>query len=609
VHGRHVRPPRRATSESARTPSAAVGFAASLAIAMASPCACGGTEVVRGATDELPKLPEVPMPTVASVSAAILRIRDHGRMEPVRVDALPDAALRARRRALRELHPQEPPSHLARLIEPESAEARARAQDESVRAFYELDNDAIVVPQLSSRRDRIRLLGSLAHELEHAITFERFGRRVLDGGDTPDERLARHALREGDATATAAAIAADDAGIPIARVFIQKVETTAEMGVQGWAPQQFPSHAEAEDAHFAYGLGTDFVVGLWRVGGFRLVDVALQKPPASTAQILEPQRFIDGEQPVPVAPLASKGDLVPIEGTTLGAFRVGAIARRCGVPGSSGNPARGWDGDRLTLLGSPSVDGGRGARGDAALIFVSTFRTEAAAERFEPIARGIAGCLSGTKQADVVRRGTAVVATSGKAGASSGFVDAAFASIGTRPPDAPLAKATIPPNVPLPRPRPGEIDGDVFRSSWLGIEMRIPPPMEGKVDMDGLSIEAGAFDARLTVSERYASAEQNERALQEVQASIESSFGRRLEHLGDEREVLPLGTVLRRRFAVEDAGHHRVSIDLLPICNGTGSLVYATSHAVAEHLARAPWLETTRIGPQPPPVCARLDPR
>ena len=52
---------------------------------------------------------------------------------------------------------------------------------------------------------------------------------------------------------------------------------------------------------FPYLAGSTWVSGLWASGGWDAVNAAYDQPPASTEQVLHPEKYVSGERPAEVA--------------------------------------------------------------------------------------------------------------------------------------------------------------------------------------------------------------------------------------------------------------------------------------------------------------------
>ena len=129
-----------------------------------------------------------------------------------------------------------------------------------------------------------------------------------------------------------------------------------------------------ETSLFPYQAGATFVAGLRADGGYASLNAAFAKPPASTAQILHPEKYASGEGPVPVA---LPDDLAALFGAgwtefatdTLGELQTRVWLKQGGVAGDAARTAAdGWGGDRMILVRGP--DGT-----SSVLVYASTWDT------------------------------------------------------------------------------------------------------------------------------------------------------------------------------------------------------------------------------------------
>jgi hypothetical protein len=107
------------------------------------------------------------------------------------------------------------------------------------------------------------------------------------------------------------------------------------------------------DMIFPYTAGVDFVVELYREGGFAAIDAAWANPPRSTEHILHPDRYLAGDAPQIVA-------LVPLTATLgagwelvdediMGEFYLRQYLAQQLPASAVGRAAAGWGGDRYAV--------------------------------------------------------------------------------------------------------------------------------------------------------------------------------------------------------------------------------------------------------------------
>ena len=219
----------------------------------------------------------------------------------------------------------------------------------------------------------------LAHELTHALEDQRYGLGLADQGGSDDAALARLALVEGSAS---------DLMYAYARRHFTAEETLGGVLGSAFAPTgSLPAFLQAQLV-FPYTGGAEFVGALReRAGGrWTLVDLAdRSRPPASTEQVMHPEKWVRVEPPVRVRVRAGEalGDgWERAAGGVLGEFQTRELLAGAGGGGSS-TAAAGWGGDRYELWrrgGSASC--ASSCRRDAALIVRWRWDTPADAREF-----------------------------------------------------------------------------------------------------------------------------------------------------------------------------------------------------------------------------------
>ena len=122
---------------------------------------------------------------------------------------------------------------------------------------------------------------------------------------------------------------------------------------------EFPPPYVARDLAFPYLEGREFVEAIFNQGGWEGVNAAYDAPPATTEQILHPQKFLDGEDPFPMNPINLTGalgnDWRLLRDDSLGEWMTflilgyGADVATQAQEDNAKLGAEGWNGDRLAV--------------------------------------------------------------------------------------------------------------------------------------------------------------------------------------------------------------------------------------------------------------------
>ncbi len=253
-----------------------------------------------------------------------------------------------------------------------------------------------------------------AHEFTHELQDEHFN---LDGlglkglHDDSDRALAILSLVEGDAVGVQAAwMAANLTPVELGQVAAEASDPAMLAILVSLPPILL------ETSLFPYQAGRTFVAGLQAQGGHAAVDAAFGRPPASTEQILHPEKYAAGEGPVTIAlpdDLAARfgAGWTEYARDTMGELQIRVWLKQGGISGEvSRTAADGWGGDRLILV--------RGPNASAVLVFESAWDTVGDAGAFRAAAvQAIAGLgLDGS----VVGEGQRVVIGLRSGGAPAG---------------------------------------------------------------------------------------------------------------------------------------------------------------------------------------------
>ena len=241
--------------------------------------------------------------------------------------------------------------------------------------FYRHDDRTLYIVQRSGGLGPVEEY-TAAHELTHALQDQRFGLKDLglDATEQSDRTLGALSLVEGDASL---------AGL----YWSQKNLSLADLGEIIQAASE-PAAQEALDAlpplvreilMFPYVQGLEFVMGLQTTGGWGAVDAVYAKPPESTEQVLHPDKYREGEEPVDVAlpeDLAARlgdGWSLAYE-DTLGELGLRTWLAQANAAEAANAAAVGWGGDRVGLY--------RGLGGAWAIVLRTAWDDTAAAQRF-----------------------------------------------------------------------------------------------------------------------------------------------------------------------------------------------------------------------------------
>jgi hypothetical protein len=294
---------------------------------------------------------------IREVTADVEKLRGLHRKQNLKVELLdgPLFTAKVREKALVDLTPKVVAEEKARwlafdLAPPDADPAKILlgVLDEQVAGFYDphekklfVRNDGSFPPEL------LRIV--LAHELEHALQDQSFGIPDLAALPDDDVRLARSALLEGDAMAVMTAYAAQRAGKPMKEAIAQSAAAMLQAGSDGLTGnaaqlKQAPAVVR-EELLFPYARGFALVAEAYRRGGWPQVDKLFARPPVSSHQVLHPDAYFAGEEPVEVPPPA-----LPEGAKLLARGRMGELGARlaletCLDPEVGRDFVQSWAGD------------------------------------------------------------------------------------------------------------------------------------------------------------------------------------------------------------------------------------------------------------------------
>src|SRR3954449_3922219 len=239
---------------------------------------------------------------------------------------------------------------------------------QGVAGYYDPRSKHLRIVRGAQTTNRFLYEITLAHELTHALEDQRF-KLDLESSSSDDAGLANLSLVEGSATAVMFTYAEQhfSAEQTLGGLFSSLGQDTSDL----------PPFIEAQ-LTFPYVQGQEFIKQLYAAGGWGVVNAAYRfRPPASTEQILHPDKYLAVELPDKVRLHATPGaGWRRVVGGTWGEWATGELL-------GTTDAATGWGGDRYELWQRGSDDCAAPCRDRDALVMRWRWDDRASARRFE----------------------------------------------------------------------------------------------------------------------------------------------------------------------------------------------------------------------------------
>jgi len=238
---------------------------------------------------------------------------------------------------------------LTGLLEPDAnvGDISSTLGGEATLGYYDGATQKLALVTGPASKDPKAAVAVLAHELTHALQDQKF--QVFDQtkklalGEDTDASAAYTALFEGDAKL-------------IEEAYAKRYGATANSS-GGKAAQQAAKElpfALVLEESVTYDAGAEFVAALVKESGYEAVDKALESdPPTTTAEILDPKRYLSGDEPtdvkLSVKPVLGRGWSL-VEPATFGELDlIELLAFEEKQVEAAGDVINGWGGGRIEL--------------------------------------------------------------------------------------------------------------------------------------------------------------------------------------------------------------------------------------------------------------------
>jgi hypothetical protein len=224
---------------------------------------------------------------------------------------------------------------------------------EQIAGYYDPDTKKLTISR-SAGDDPAWADMVLSHEIDHGLQDQTFDLKTFE--DLPDTEgdaaIARRALVEGDGIALMIEVMLARGGQSAPWSNPEVADSIAKaMTVPGNGDGLDKAPLAIREALiFPYRGGLSFVAALRRRQPWSAVDAAFARPPKSTEHILHPERYLAGDDPVPIEikpPVALRG-FQPAHSTVWGELGFDLFLRSHGIDdNTAAEAAAGWGGDRV----------------------------------------------------------------------------------------------------------------------------------------------------------------------------------------------------------------------------------------------------------------------
>ncbi len=236
---------------------------------------------------------------------------------------------------------------------------------EQVAGFYEPKTKEFYLAAWLPISDQKRVI---AHELVHALQDQHFNLRRFENwhkGDS-DAELAAHALVEGEATLVMIEYDFEQQGVKldmnkIGSLTDNMIEQDSDSDTKSYPVLANAPKVLKENLQFPYLYGAGFVGAVLKNGSWRALDTTYESLPASTEQIMHPERFLSRDNPVkieiPDLTVSLGSNWKKADADVNGEFGYLVALAEFIPKRKARSAAEGWGGDRYALYENKATGG------------------------------------------------------------------------------------------------------------------------------------------------------------------------------------------------------------------------------------------------------------
>ena len=223
---------------------------------------------------------------------------------------------------------------------------------EQVAGFYDSEEEELFLIGEPQEELAVQDELTLAHEFVHALQQQTYDiNSMLESvEDNADAASALIALVEGDAVAVQYQYVNE-------HISRERMQESLGSGEGGSSAFDSSPYFLQQDLLFPYVEGVVMVLTLRASLAWDGVDDAYSRPPASTEQVLHPDKYLSGEAPMivelPDAAAALGEGWEEVYGNVMGEFFLRTYLETRLGQGVANSIAQGWGGDRYALLSGP----------------------------------------------------------------------------------------------------------------------------------------------------------------------------------------------------------------------------------------------------------------